>query len=310
MAKLPNKIQDIVNKKQDFIDSNRNKLEASVIRMQEKLLNELIEKIIPELDVKDGQILSTSKNLRLIEKLDNFYTDFNAINQTKIVKSLGEGLVGLNKFNTNYFNEITLNEVTKKRFDQVNKATKDLMAVRVGITPQGEIKTGGFLDSFVTDRTLLTELKQSVIQNVTGQQSMASFKQSLKDKIIGTDKVSGGFEKYYKTFAYDVFQQYDRAYGKQMADEFQMNYAIFQGGIINDSREACIEHDNKVYTRDEIANFKYWKDSTGEIPSYISKFPNYDPFTDGFGFNCRHSYSWITRSMAIRLRPELANKPN
>jgi hypothetical protein len=316
MAKLPNKIQDIVDKKQAYIDDNRSRLESSVIKMQEELLRQFIEEIIPEIETKDGQILNTAKNLRLIEKLDNVYTKFNNTTQASVVKDLGQSFLGLSKFNNDYFSEISLNDVTSKRFDKVMSGTNELMSARLGITKNGEVKTGGFLDSFVTDRTLLTELKQSIIQNVTGQQSLASYKEYLKTKIVGTPEVSGGFEKYYRTFAYDSYQQYDRAYGKTVADEFRMDYAIYQGGLIKDSRDFCKEHENKVFTRDEIADFDKWKlpkDSTespgpGEVPSYIANFPNYSPEIDCGGFNCRHQLSWITKSMAERLRPELKNE--
>jgi hypothetical protein len=319
MAKLPNKIQDIVDKKQAYIDKNRSKLESSVIKMQEELLKSVIENIIPELETKDGQILNTAKNLKLIEKLDSLYTDFNKTIQTGVVKDLGESLVSLNKFNNNYFGELTLNEVTQKRFDQVSAKTNNLISTRIGITPKGKVNNGGFLDSFITDRTLLTDLKQTVIQNVTGQQSMVDFKKVLKDKIVGNDQVSGGFEKYYRTYAYDVYQEYDRAYGKQMADEFGMDYALYQGGLINDSRDFCRDHENHVYTREEVGNFGKWTYAKAEhittfndpgkqegVPSYIEKFPNYDPATNCGGFNCRHQLSWITKSAAIRLRPDLA----
>ena len=77
MAQLPKKIQDIVNKKQEYIDNSRNNLEKSVVKMQETLLNKVIEDILPQLDTKNGKILNTVNNLRLIEKLDKIYNTFN-----------------------------------------------------------------------------------------------------------------------------------------------------------------------------------------------------------------------------------------
>jgi hypothetical protein len=94
-----------------------------------------------------------------------------------------------------------------------------------------------------------------------------------------------------------------------MADEFGMDYAVYSGGLITDSRSFCREHNNKVYSREEIADFGNWIDpKTGEVPSYISEFPGYDPFTHLGGFNCRHSLNWIPKISAIKLRPELASE--
>lgn len=313
MAKLPDNIQKLIDQKQKFIDDNRDKLEGSVIKMQEALFEKVLENIIPELETKDGQILNTPKNLRLIEKLDALYNNFNKTIQSDVVKSIGNTLGSLNNFNANFFSTI-LSDETKKKFKEVINKTNNLMAVRLGVSGDGEVKTGGFLDSFVTDRTLLTELKQSTIRNVTGQQSLTDFRNSLKKTIVGDDKVKGGFEKYYRTFAYDVYQEYDRAYGKQMADEFKLDYALYQGGLIKDSRDFCEEHNNKVYTREEVAKFKEWKlpkdtkesPGAGEVPNYIANFPNYDPAVHLGGFNCRHTITWIPYSYAVKLRPDLA----
>lgn len=318
---LPKSLQDIVDKKQDYIDKNRNRLESDVIKMQEAFLQRFIEEILPELETKDGLILNTTKNLKLIERLDQIYNDFNNTNQAKIVKSLGQSLLGMNKINQDYFNQITLNEVTKKRFDSVASNTDKLLSARIGVNDKGEIIKGSYLDSFITDNSLLTDLKQTVVKHITGGQPITEFRKVIKDKIIGNKDVTGGFEKYYRTFAYDTYQQYDRAYGNQMAAEFKMDYALYQGGLINDSRDFCRDHENHVYTRDEIKEFGNWTyekaknidtfndpgSQTG-IPSYIKSNKNYDPFTDLGSYNCRHQLSWITKQAAERLRPELKGK--
>lgn len=313
MAKLPDDIQDIIKRKQEYIDSNRSRLEANVIKMQEALLSRFIEDILPQLETENGNIKSTPNNMRLIEKLDALYQEFNATNQTKVVKELGESLLRLNQLNSSYFKNLVKGDAIEKRFDSVIKNTNDLMSARLGVAKDGKITKGSYLDSFITDNTLLTELKQSIVSNVTGQQTIEKFRKDIRDKIVGNSQVTGGFEKYYRQFAYDTYSQYDRAYGKNAADEFGLNYAVYQGGLIDESREFCEEHQGKVYTREEIKQFGKWKlpedtkeyPGPGEVPSYIAKFPNYDPFTNLGGFSCRHQLTWITKSYAERLRPEL-----
>lgn len=316
MAKLPDDIQEIIKRKQEYIDSNRSRLEANVIKLQEALLNRFIEEILPQLETENGSIKSTTNNMRLIEKLDALYQEFNATNQTKVIKELGESLLRLNSLNSTYFKKITESEKLKTRFDSVISKTNDLMSARLGVGKDGKIIKGSYLDSFITDNTLLTELKQSIVSNVTGQQTIEKFRKDIRDKIVGNSQQTGGFEKYYRQFAYDTYSQYDRAYGKNVADEFGLNYAIYQGGLIDDSRDFCEEHQGKVYTREEVKEFGKWKlpkdtkeyPGPGEVPSYIAKFPNYDPFTCAGGFNCRHQLTWVTKSYAERLRPDLKEK--
>jgi hypothetical protein len=306
---LPRKIQNLIDKKQEFIDSQRSKLERSVVDMQEKLLNIIISDAISELDTKDGKILNTTRNYRILAELDNVYNEFNVIAQIEVVTKMGQGLINLNELNAKYFSVVKLDDITSKRFDLVVAKTDKLMASRIGITPEGEIKTGGFLDSFISDNRLLTNTKQIVARGITGGMNITDLRNDLKQVIVGTEDTAGGFEKYYKQFAYDTFQEYDRAYAKTMADEFGMDYAVYSGGLIKDSRDFCREHNNKVYSRDEIAEFGNWIDpKTGDVPSYISEFPGYDPFTHLGGFNCRHSLNWIPKASAIQMRKDLASE--
>jgi len=315
---LPNKLIDLLYQKQDYINSQRDNLERSVIDMQDKLLNKIIADAISELDTQDGKIMNTARNFKILSALDDVYTQFNEVSQKMVVQKMANGLLQINSFNSQYFKIITLNEATVKRFDSVIQKTNKLMSARIGITDQGVIKTGGFLDSFISDNRLLTETKQLVSRGITGGQNITDVKADLKAKIVGTKDYTGGFERYYRQFAYDTFQEYDRGYGKNAADEFGMNYALYQGGLIHDSRDFCRDHNNHVYTREEIAQFGSWTYETAQyidsfndsgsqsgVPSYIESFPGYDPFTCCGGFNCRHSLGWVTKGYAVKLRPEL-----
>ncbi len=313
------KIKDLLIQKQDYINSQRDNLEKSVLDLQDKLLSAVIGDIISELDTKDGIILNTAHNFRILNQLDNVYLQFSALAQTKVIEQIARGTIGINGFNLDYFKAVTIDDITSERFDKIVAKTDKLMAERIGMTTDGEIKTGGFLDSFISDNRLATEVKQLTARGITGGMNITDVRNMLKDKIVGTEDYTGGFERYYRQYAYDTFQEYDRAYSKNMADEFAMNYALYQGGLIRDSRDFCRDHNDHVYVRDEIEQFGHWtyesaqnisefhdgKNPSG-IPSYIENYPGYDPFVSCGGFNCRHSLGWITQSMSFRLRPELA----
>ena len=63
-------------------------------------------------------------------------------------------------------------------------------------------------------------------------------------------------------------QQYDAAYNSKLADEFDMNYFVYQGGLIDDSRDFCAAHNNKVWTREEAGGCGVnWTPSLGEYPA-------------------------------------------
>jgi len=117
---------------------------------------------------------------------------------------------------------------------------------------------------------------------------------------------------------YNLYQHYDAAYNMYLAFEFGMKFFIYQGGLIVDSRDFCVAHNNKVWSMDEAESWRIWTPSKGAYPAdYILKspskfevssylnYPGYQPLIDRGGYNCRHGLGWISDEMAFSLRPEL-----
>jgi len=75
--KLPKRLNSILKKKELFLDEMRSRLENTALRLQGNLFEQIIEEIIPQVDVKDGAILETANNYRLISQLDQVYSTFN-----------------------------------------------------------------------------------------------------------------------------------------------------------------------------------------------------------------------------------------
>jgi hypothetical protein len=318
MAKIPKNLQDIFNAKEEYLNSQRMNLEKNVISMQEKLLNKVIADIVSEMDTENGQIKQTTKNMRLISQLEQTYEQFNATTQIPVIKEFGKGLIGIGSYQKNYFDTLLSDSSIKKRFTSVVNNTDEFMKARIGVGAKNEIVEGGFLDSFIQDRTLVNDLKQITMRSVTGQMPIDEYKTLLKYKVVGNDQVDGKFQQYYKQFAYDQYNEYDRAYANTIAIEFKLDYAIYQGGLIDESRDFCRDHNGFVYTRDEISKFGQWTYAKAEhitffndsgdrvgVPDYIKKNPMYNPFISLGSYNCRHSLTFIDKITAIRLRPEL-----
>ena len=310
----PKRISEILNRKQDFIDSNRSKLEASVVKLQDKLLNDLLSEIIPELDIKDGVITDNTKNYRLLSGLDNIYKDFTSVSNSIITSQVVKVTTGLSEIGTEYF-KLVLNEDMLTRFDKVVSTTINKMNLRIGLKDGQSIK-GGFLDSIIKDTSTSTSIKNYVSKSVTGQIDSKEFIQGLSKLVTGNEK-PGSLERQYQRYAYDLYQQYDRAYNTSLAKEFDMKYFLYQGGLIEDSRDFCVAHNNKVWSIDEAADWDKWMPWMGEypanyvvkgdpyeIPSYLG-YPGYQPLVDFGGFNCRHGIGFISDELAAQLRPNL-----
>ena len=315
--KLPKRLNDLVNRKQEFIDLYRNRLEKTVLKLQSRLLDQIIAEVVSGLDVKDGIIQDTKYNYRLLADLDKVYSEFTAFSSSVITSQVATATTGIVDFGRRYF-AMSFSEIPV-RFDKIIEATASKINLRVGLQG-GKIVRGGFLESMIKDNAILTDVKNYIAKSVTGQIDRKDFIQGLT-KMVSGDTGPGKLEKQYQRFTYDLYQQYDRAYNNSLADEFKMNYFLYQGGLIEDSRDFCVAHNNKVWTREEAATWPDWRPSDGvypegyvikqknknEVPSYL-KVDGYDPLVDFGGPRCRHGISWISDELAFRLRPDLKNK--
>jgi len=313
--RTPKRISDILNHKQAFIDQNRDKLEKSVIKAQEKLLNTLLSEIIPELDVENGIIKDSTKNYRLLSGLDKVYKDFTVVSNSLLIPQIAKTIAGINEIGRDYF-KIVLSDSMISRFDKVLESTINKMTLRIGLK-DGKSISGGFLDSVIKDNSALTTVKNYVSKSVTGQIDSKEFIKGLSKMVTGDEK-PGLLERQYQRYAYDIYQQYDRAYNTSLAAEFDMKYFLYQGGLIEDSRDFCVSHNNKVWSVDEAADWDRWMPWMGEyppnyeikqkdhyqVPTYLG-YAGYQPMIDFGGYNCRHGIGFIDDALAFELRPSL-----
>jgi hypothetical protein len=314
--KLPKRLADILKKKQEFIDSQRDRMENTIIRQQSQLFNDIVGDIIPQLDVKDGQIVENAKNYRLIAQLDKTYKSFQSVADQVMIDQIASATSKIGKLTAGYF-EIALAGSVPARFDKAVQSTNKIMNLRIGLDGDKVFK-GGWLDSYFNSNTLGMDLKDMTSKAVTSNMDMKDFIKMLKNKITGTEDYKGGLEKKFDAYAYDLYQQYDRAYNLSIGNEFGFTYFLYQGGLIDDSRDFCAAHNNKVWSIEESKTWATWTPAQGEYPSgYVVKakdiyavpsylgYPGYDPMINMGGYRCRHSPGWLPDDIAKDMRPDL-----
>lgn len=319
--KLPKRLDELVRKKEIFLDEARAKLEGTALKLQLNLFEEIISEIIPKLDVKDGVLVDNANNYKLISQLDQVYNTFNTKVAGTILPQINSGINTIVNFGTDYFT-LAIADLPA-RFEKVIEGAKTLTDLKIGLR-QGKMIRGGQIMSAIQSNP--AELQSIMSKSVTSQAPMKEFIKSIKEYINGVEaneelKIkakSGMLDRQLKQFTYDTYQQYDAAYNKKLAEEFEMRYFIYQGGIMKDSRDFCVCHNNKVYSTEEAQTWKEWKPSDctdypegwpkakdlNVHPGYMD-YPGYDPLTDRGGYNCRHILGYISDGLAFKMRPEL-----
>ena len=158
----------------------------------------------------------------------------------------------------------------------------------------GELKPNGYLDTLINSEAAKTVIKNASFKAVYTGEGWETTKKNFSEIIKGDRFTLGAFERYHRNYSYDLYSQLDRATGKIYAQEIGLQFAIYEGGIIETSREFCKEHNGNVYHISEIEKFN----------PKTAKQPNYNPVTDLGGYGCRHHLNWIPQSLALLLRPE------
>ena len=325
--KLPKRIADILKRKQAFIDRQRTLMELSVVKLQSQLLSDIISELVPSLDIKNGMIVDNAKNYRLLSVLDKTYKDFRKLSNQTIFDQITAGTATISAHSVEYFT-VMLADDLPGRFDRITAKANKLINLKLGLDG-GKLTRGGFLQSFFDSNTIGTELKNMTSKAVTSNVDMKDYVKMLRDYINGVPKIvikdgvkvtvqTGAMERQFQRFAYDIYQQYDAAINLMLGNELGFKYFIYQGGLIEDSRDFCAAHNNKVWSVLESEIWGEWTPSQGEypvgyevkakdiysVPSYLG-YAGYDPLIDRGGYNCRHALGWISDDIALKMRPGL-----
>jgi len=305
-----------LNKKEAFLNQVRQQLDNTALTLQSDLFEEVLSEIIPQLESVNGVLLDNAHNYQVISKIERVYDIFHDKVSSVILPQINEATSKIVNFSADYF-ALAVTDLPQ-RFERVVESTKTLIDLKVGLR-QGKMIRGGLTDQMLNIDA--QEFQVIIGRAVSGQMDMKRLILIIKDHIKGNDIKAGVYDRQIKRFAYDMYQQYDAAYNKKMADEFDMRYFVYQGGLVVDSRDFCAAHNNKVWSTEEAQEWPDWTPSKGEypegyevkakdmykVPSYID-YPGYDPLIDRGGYNCRHIIGYISDDLAFKLRPGLKGK--
>ena len=293
--------------KAELLDRKERALLRSASSLQTKLLEVIFEDFISKLDIEDGYVKNTKANKDRINTLNRLFETFQNQDILKVMNGMVSDYKEIHNLNIGYYSEISA-----KKVEQVKSKVFDKLKVNLGIEGN-KLKAGGFLDSFIKDPTLRDKVKQVTLRAITSETvTLKDYRESVKALIKGKDKIDGGLVRHFKTFATDTYSLFDRQSNQVFAEALNLRYAIYAGGLIETSRPFCEVRNDKVFTTDEIKLFGTSKDTYGgyedKKEGYFqgkSKTEAYDPFTQCGGYNCRHTLNYISKPLALMLRPDL-----
>jgi len=199
----------------------------------------------------------------------------------------------ISKLNKNYFKRFNATKA------QVERALRKTLK-QIGVTysnGEAKIEQGGYLAELVDVTEPIKVVKGTVRSLMVAGVAVLILRRGIRSTVNGGDRL-GIIESKFDRESKDTFSRVDRSIGFSVSQDVGIRAAVYQGGLIETSREFCIHRNNQVFTFDEIQS---WSDL-----DFVGKPKgNYNPFTDLGGYNCRHQLDFISDDLAIILRPEL-----
>jgi hypothetical protein len=296
-------ITQFTGQRTDLINAILDNLQVKVLANQRVLYQLIIDEFVDKLETKGGIIQNTTQNKRLLALFDAVFKKYTDATTPATIKTLLDGVQQIIDFNAQYFAVLA----PKSQLIPIKTDVQKLIDSWLGISSDGKTVPNGYLDTLINDPTVKNQIRNVMIKGIVNQVGNIQLKQDLKDYITGNNQGTvaagetgsapdtGALSKYYRNFVYDTYSQLDRATANTYANTLELNYAIYEGGIIRTSRKFCKDHNGKVYSRAEIAVF----DPPTAQP------PGYNPFVDLGGYGCRHHLNWIPEIIAFSMRPDL-----
>jgi len=225
----------------------------------------------------------------VLKKLESVYGQ-------ELVYKLIDATNNLLNINSDYYKTI---ETNGKRFDYVKRLMRQTMRERLGINLKGGLIRDGYLNSVSNSINIADEIKNILYRQVVlGRSNMKDVIKEVTTKISGGKETNGLIENHIRTQVFDTFTQVDREINNQFANRLKLKYFIYQGGLIENSREFCKKRNNKVFSVEETKEWSNDKDLPLTKAEKESGKPiGYHPLIDCGRWNCRHTIRYISNEL-------------
>lgn len=263
-----------------------------ITKKAEEFLFKIIVANAEKLDREDGKLVSSTGNIVSVSQaVESAFEQFRKGPQIDIIKNMLKAFDDIGSLNESYF-KIASDE--KKKYDDMIARVEKNLRQRAGIGAKGQLVKGGFLYNLVNDTSIKAGIQAAAQKAVVSKLPFKDYMEMMRNEISGTPDLPGPVTQHYRTFAHDAYMIYDADYGNQVAQELGLNRFVYQGGLIETSREFCRLKNGKVFTREQAET--EWPIDPTLLKTKQEKESGilvYNPIEDRGRWNCRHHLNWI-----------------
>jgi len=283
---------DSIEKILKTIDDSIVKFQGSIPGIQKLVMDEL-QPVLKEIKIKDGRILNSVENLKLIGSIKNKLERIiiNA-EYKKSVKSFVDTFKEISTLQQGYFSQFANNYKPAEVLPYIQQ-------LAVESTINGLLGQG-------MSASIIDPIQKIINQNITTGGKYAGFQEQLRDHILSNESGDGSLVRYTKQITTDSINQFNAQYHKAIAVDLQFNWCRYVGSNITTSREFCIYLTKKQWIhRSEFAevlkgnidDHKCRLSNTTGLPYGMIPGTNVDNLNVlRGGYTCGHQAFWVPDS--------------
>jgi hypothetical protein len=282
---------DILNRKIDNIDEIDSKVFNKLEPSEKQFLAVLLDGV-DDLDITDGLIADSDRNLQIINKLINngekVFFGSSYVNTVKLFASLVDIQ---NDLTLEYFSSFLDDFTFEKQYAKVFERSKD---IAIDFLAKDNLRANYI-------KPIKEGLNRSVIARVT-KKDMINYIRDLNRKQEGLRVPI--LERYVSGMARDSFSVYDRTVTTAIADNLDLQWYRYSSGKVSDSREFCLSRQGKYYHRSEVegwASLKWQGQYAGTNKQTIFVFCG--------GYNCMHILAPVSEKQVPKSDLDRIKKP-
>lgn len=264
-------IEEIALKKLEALEAVPEAFDKLTVKSQKTVFREIL-KLIDRLDRKGDQLLINKKNFKLIDDIANksrgIITDSEYF---RGVKQLVNQMDAQMKLNNEYYQGIFENITIPSSASELLRFAKN-----------------DAINTLISGSTLTQvysqPLKKVLQKAVSSGSSWSNTIDEIRMITTGDQERLGLLNRYASQIVRDTFSQADANYTNIINQENNIEWYVYRGGRVRDSRDFCVKRDGKYYHINEVRKWANG-DWAGKIPGTNSD----NIFTNRGGFQCLHS---------------------
>jgi hypothetical protein len=276
----------------EYLTQRDKAMRARLSVQQEKMYEQLIREINEKYGDLSNSDLSPSEYNRMINQVERTIKNLATEGNTEIVKQLISDTKGLGNMNQMYFSTLTADAGV---LESIKSVAEKAINKKLGLDAEGSLKERGFLDRMISDPFIQKNVISEVRKAYTKGYDTQTFREKLKQIIVGGPEASGVFQRHYTTFAKDILNSINGAQNNIYRKELGLKSAYYAGGLITTSRSLCIKNNGKIFNTDQIEALR---EDPFIVKMYGENIADYDPYELPGGYGCLHNWDWITEDLA------------